>query len=152
MKNWGLQRDQIRKCGKAAVNILKARSRVLNIHIKCMHVFVCVCVCVCAFMRTLGCELVVTTTLYYGCEKVIHNVVTTCPQRAPESTFLRYRNVGSQHADYKNIMCTYNVVTTWNCLQGPDRFLQLRIGRSTACNLVNMRHATKDIQLVGLTV
>ena len=69
----------------------------------------CVCVCECvsvrAFMRTLGCELVVTTTLYYGCEKVIHNVVTTCPQRASESTFLRCSNVGSQHADYENITC-----------------------------------------------
>ena len=69
--------------GKAAVTILKARSRVLNIHITFMHVFVCVCVCVClcvrAFMCTLGCQLVVTTTLYYGCEKVIHKVAQHVP-------------------------------------------------------------------------
>ena len=50
-------------------------------------------------MCTLACELVVTTTLYYGCEKVIHNVA----QRAFKSTCLHCHNVGSQRADYENI-------------------------------------------------
>ena len=60
----------------------------------CVCACVCVCVCVCIWVCTLGCELVVTTTLYYGCEKVVHNV-------------------GSQRAEYVNIMCTlrcHNVI------------------------------------------
>ena len=58
---------------------------------------VCVCVCVRAFMCTLGCELVVTTTLYYNCEKVIHNVAHNVPQSC--------HNDGSHCADYENIAC-----------------------------------------------
>ena len=44
----------------------------------CVHAYVRACVR--AFMYTLGCELVVTTTFYYNCEKVIHNVAHNVPQ------------------------------------------------------------------------
>ena len=87
-------RSDKKKGKKAAVNILKARSRVLNIHITFMHVFVCVR----AFMYTLGCELVVITTLYYGCEKGIHNIVHNVPRNI-------HLYIGSQRADYENVTC-----------------------------------------------
>ena len=103
----GISKISDKKKGKkAVVNILKDRSSVLNISISFMHVCVCVYVCVHACAHSLGCQLVVTTTLCYGCEKVIHNVITTCPQHASESTFLRFHNVGSQRADYENMTCT----------------------------------------------
>ena len=99
------KRSDKKKDGKAAVNILKARSRVLNIHITFMHVFVCVCVCVwvCVCVCVCVCACI-DATLYYGCEKVLHNVCTTFA-RASESTFLCCHNVGSQRTDYKNITC-----------------------------------------------